>query len=214
MNTSGIQTDWLWETPDLSKDGDWYQARVQSLKAAVAELPSVPKLYEEGLEILRIHRSNYGVNGATELQLIWWEFPRESWSAIRDGSSMNFLITPGGALQPNAPMKEEEREVACKFVDKLIRLRVLVSASEELKGNCPLFCAEKPHKPGAFRCIANAKTGGQNACMGTDPVYLVRSEDILLHLYEGGWFWQLPMRQNTFITSKLLRKPNVNIWDV
>jgi hypothetical protein len=77
--------------------------------------------------------------------------------------------------------------VACKFVDKLIRLRVLVPAEGELKGNCPLFCVEKPHEAGAYRCIANAKTGGQNACMGRDQVYLVRSEDILSHLYEGGW---------------------------
>jgi hypothetical protein len=186
-NKSGIQADWSWETPDLSKDGDWYKERIRSLKAAVADLPKVPNLYEEGLEILKIHRRNYGVDGASELQLIWWEFPRESWGAIHEGSSMNFLITPGGALQPNAPMTEEEREVAYKFVGKLIRLRVLVPASEELRGNRPLFCVEKPHEPGAFRCIANAKTGGQNACMGKDPVYLARSEDILPHLYEGGW---------------------------
>jgi hypothetical protein len=74
-NTSGIQTDWSWETPDLSKDGDWYKERLQPLKAAVADLPKIPNLYEEGLEILKIHRKNYGVDGASELQLIWWEFP-------------------------------------------------------------------------------------------------------------------------------------------
>jgi hypothetical protein len=184
---SGTQEDWSWETPDLSRDGEWYKARVRSLKAAIAELPSIPNLFQEGLKTLKIHRQNYGTKGPKELQLIWWEFPRKSWRAIRDGSSMNFFITPGGALQPNSPMDEAAREVACKFVDELIRLRVLVPAEGEFKGNCLLFCVEKPHKAGAYRCIANAKTGEQNACMGRDPVYLVRSEDILPHLYEGVW---------------------------
>jgi hypothetical protein len=46
-NTSGIQADWSWETPDLSKDGDSYKERVRSLKATVADLPKVPNLYEE-----------------------------------------------------------------------------------------------------------------------------------------------------------------------
>jgi hypothetical protein len=99
-DASGIQEDWSWETPDLREDGDWYKARVQSLKAAIAELPSVPNLFEEGLKVLRIHRQNYGIEGPKELQLIWWEFPWESWRAIRDGSSMNFLITPGGHYNP------------------------------------------------------------------------------------------------------------------
>jgi hypothetical protein len=50
-----------------------------------------------------------------------------------------------------------------------------------------LFCVAKPHEPGAFRCIADAKAGGQNAWMGKDPVYLTRAEDILPRLYDGGW---------------------------
>jgi hypothetical protein len=81
---------------------------------------------------------------------------------------------------------EEECTVATKFVDELIRLRVLVPA-EELEGTCPLFCVAKPHEPGAYRCIADAKAGGHNQCMGKDPVYLVRAEAILPRLYTGGW---------------------------
>jgi hypothetical protein len=42
------------------------------------------------------------------LQLIWWEFPSESWVAIREGSSMNFIITPEGEIKPNAALNEEE----------------------------------------------------------------------------------------------------------
>jgi hypothetical protein len=93
---SGLQEDWSWESPDLREDGDWYKARVQSLKVAIAELPNLPNLFEEGLKILKIHRQNYEIEGPKELQLLWWEFPRESWSAIREGGSMNFLVTSGG----------------------------------------------------------------------------------------------------------------------
>jgi hypothetical protein len=33
----------------------------------------------------------------------------------------------------------------------------------------------------------DCKCGSQNKYSGNDPVYLVRSEDILPHLYKGGW---------------------------
>jgi hypothetical protein len=77
--------------------------------------------------------------------------------------------------------------VAIKFFDELIALEVLIPATKPLKANCPLFCVEKPHEEGAYRCIADAKSGGQNQCMGKDPVYLSRADDILPRLYTGGW---------------------------
>jgi hypothetical protein len=84
-------------------------------------------------------------------------------------------------------MDAEERAVAGRFVDELIKLGVLLPAVGRLRANCPLFCVDKPNQPGEKRCIADCKRGGQNKCSGKDPVYLVRSEDILPHLYEGGW---------------------------
>jgi hypothetical protein len=159
---------------------------LSTLESAIRNDPRKREPWDEGLEILENHRNNYGIEGPQNLQLIWWEFPLESWEAIQEGSSMNFLITPDGHLEPNAHMTDEERTVATKFVDELIRLRVLVPA-DDLKGNCPLFCVLNPHEPGAYRCIADAKAGGQNRCMGKDPVYLVRAEDILPRLYNGGW---------------------------
>jgi hypothetical protein len=100
---------------------------------------------------------------------------------------MNFLITPEGELELNANMDAEERAVARRFVDELRSLLgVLLPASGKLRANCPLFCVDKPHQPGEKRCIADCKRGGQHKCTGKDPVFLVRSEDILPHLYEGG----------------------------
>jgi hypothetical protein len=179
--------EWSWQVPNIGAGGSWYNDRTANLCQAVATVGSPVQLYLEGWEILEIHRRNYSTDGPKILQLIWWEFPPESWIAIREGSSMNFMVTPGGELKPNASITEEERMVTCKFVDKLIRLKVLIPAVGKLRANCPLFCVEKPHEPGVYLCIADAKSGSQNACMGKDPVYLPLSDDILPRLYHGGW---------------------------
>jgi hypothetical protein len=141
--------DWNWSVPNLSEGNAWNLERLQNLKFAIQDHPRKDELWSEGLEILKRHRSNYGEDGPQTLQLIWWEFPPGIWEAIRYGSSMNFLIAPDGHLEPNLPMTEEEQVVATKFVNELIRLQVLVPA-KNLQGNCPLFCVEKPHEPGAY----------------------------------------------------------------
>ncbi len=183
----GPDDEWTWEVPDLRPGSSWHCERVTSLKRATHGLPEAARFYDEGLEALRIHRGNYTPAGPQRLQLLWWESPPEHWEALREGSSMNFLITPEGGLELNANMDPDERIVAGKFVDELIKLGVLLPAVGELRANCPLFCVDKPNQPGEKRCIADCKRGGQNRCSGKDPVYLVRSEDILPHLYEGGW---------------------------
>jgi hypothetical protein len=99
---------------------------------------------------------------------------------------MNFLILPTGELKLNSPMTDSGKEVAGKFVDELKKLGALQPAEGELLANCPLFCVDKL-LPGDKRCIADCKRGGQNACMGKDPTYLVRNENILPRLYKGGW---------------------------
>jgi hypothetical protein len=100
---------------------------------------------------------------------------------------MNFMATPEGELlKPKAPMTDEEKQVAGRFIDELIHLKVLVPTEGELRANCPLFCVEKPHNPDAYHRIADAKAGG-GALMAKDPVHLTRAEDILPRLYDGGW---------------------------
>jgi hypothetical protein len=181
------QLDWEWELPELSPGGAWYRERVASLNAATAGHEEADRLRAEGFEILARHRENYTQAGPRILQLIWWEFPPESWEAIREGSSMNFMVTPEREIKANSEFNEVELAVAIKFFDELIALKVLIPATEPLKANCPLFCVEKPHKAGAYRCIADAKLGGQNQCMAKDPVYLSRADDILPRLYSGGF---------------------------
>jgi hypothetical protein len=46
---------------------------------------------------------------------------------------------------------------------------------------------DKASQPGKKRCVADAKKGGQNNCMGQDPTFLVPNDEILPQLYEGGW---------------------------
>jgi hypothetical protein len=187
LEDPALDEEWKWEVPDLQPGSSWYCERVVSLKNAVQGLPEATRFYDEGIEALRVHRTNYTTSGPQRLQLLWWEFPPEHWEALREGSSMNFLITPEGELELNADMDAEDRAIAGRFVDELIKLGVLLRAVGRLRANCPLFCVDKPSQPDEKRCIADCKRGGQNKCTGKDPVYLVRSEDILPHLYEGGW---------------------------
>jgi hypothetical protein len=100
---------------------------------------------------------------------------------------MNFLILPHGELKLNAVMDAADQEIAGRFVDELKSLGVLLPAEGEILANCPLFCVDKPGQPGQKRCIADCKQGGQNACIGKDPVFLVRNESILPQLYHGGY---------------------------
>jgi hypothetical protein len=102
-------TAFTWTPPDLSVDGEWYLARLANLKKAASNLPDPAKIIQDGLEILCIHRDNYSVTGPapSQLQLIWWEFPREHWTALREGSHMSFLVQPGAKDNPNAPMDQE-----------------------------------------------------------------------------------------------------------
>jgi hypothetical protein len=100
---------------------------------------------------------------------------------------MNFLITPEGELVLNSVMDEIEQEAAGRFIDELIALGILLPAQGPLLANCPLFCVDKANQPGQKRCIADMKRGGQNACIGKDPVYLSQKETILPRLYPGGY---------------------------
>jgi hypothetical protein len=178
---------WTWDVPDLSEGSQWYQERLRNLQQAVTDLPDGEIHFINGLEALRIHRDNYSMHGPKKLQILWWEFPPEHWTDLREGSRMNFLITPRGELKLNAAMDDESQAAAGKFVDELKSLGVLLPAQGELHANCPLFCVDKVYEPGKKRCIADMKTGGQNRCIGKDPVYLIQSQDILPQLYPGGY---------------------------
>lgn len=178
--------EWSWSVPDLSPGGQWHQERVSSLHAAVVGLPDAAQLIEEGLAALDVHRTNYTSEGPKRLQLLWWEFPPEHQEAVRCGSSMNFLIHPSGDLVLNNDMDDKQLEVAAKFVDQLVALGVLVEA-DSILANCPLFCVSKAGQPNEFRCIADMRRGGQNACIASDPVYFQRGHDILNCLYAGGY---------------------------
>lgn len=68
-----------------------------------------------------------------------------------------------------------------------MELGVLRKATKPLRRVCPLFVVPKLGQPGQWRCIADMKRGGQNACCGLDPTYLPSAKDILPQLYSGGW---------------------------
>jgi hypothetical protein len=179
--------EWEWEVPELGPGSPWYADREANLREAVKDTTDPDQCYRDGLECLRHHRTNYTAAGPQRLQLLWWEFPRDHWTALREGCHLGFLISPKGELKLNGALTNEEREVAGRFVDELIGLGVLQEATEALIANCALFCVDKAYDSDQKRCIANCKEGGQNTCIGKDPVYLIQKEMMLMRLYRGGW---------------------------
>ena len=202
-----LHEPFLWAPPDMAPQGPWYQQRMTNLKRASSKYPGQEaQLVEQGKRLLKIHRSNYDMTGAkaNQLQLLWWEFPQESWDDLREGCRMNFLTEPEHVMHPNADMDPEQVEVASQFVDELIDIGAVREPrlDDPPVTNTPLFCVEKPGQPGEWRVIADCKAGGQNAHMGNDPVYLNRPLHILEQMYPGGYtaivdaskfFYQFPV---------------------
>lgn len=187
---TAIEHPFEWRPPDLSVGADWYERRVQNLRAAALTTEDPDLTIQEGLEALRKHRRNYTAEGPApqELQLLWWEFPQEHWEALREGSKMNFLIEPGHGIHPNSEMDPGQMTVAEEFVTELIDLGVLRPAREsEVRTTAPLFCLPKEGQPGQWRIISDMKASGQNEAIANDPVFLPRPINILPLLYEGGF---------------------------
>ena len=55
----------------------------------------------------------YVAHGANpeQLQVLWWEFPREHWDALREGSRMNFLVVRSTArhIRHSSPSRYYDR---------------------------------------------------------------------------------------------------------
>lgn len=188
--SEGTFEPYNWVPPDLSEGGTWYNDRVESLRTASAHYPGREReLIATGIDHLATHRRNYDSTGPrpTKLQLLWWEFPREHWDALREGSSMNFLVPPASVIHPNADMTTEQAEVAGKFVDELIDLGIALRPDTPVLTTAPLFCLPKPGQPEEWRVLSNMKEGGQNSVVGSDPVFLPRVSNILDCLYTNGY---------------------------
>ncbi|CAJ1931340.1 unnamed protein product, partial [Cylindrotheca closterium] len=86
-------------------------------------------------------------------------------------------------------MDEEMLEAAVQFVDELVELGVLRSIDEGLTvlTNAPLFVVGKDGQPGQWRVIADMLRGGQNDCVGQDPVFMPRIAHIVDQMYTEGY---------------------------
>jgi hypothetical protein len=158
-----------WNPPDLAPRSAWTRERTFSLIQAALKYDDPGALIEEGMKMLRRHRTNYTAEGTnpTHLQLMWWEFPPESWNELREGCSMNFLKPPRECITPNSEMTAEQVTIAEEFVEELVSLGVLIHVKPgEIVMNGPLFCLSKP---GQWRILSDIRRGGQNEAVGSDP---------------------------------------------
>lgn len=180
-----------WIPPDLTPGGTWHQQRITNLRRASAHHPDPEAVYHDGIQRLAIHRENYTEEGPDpkQLQLLWWEFPPEHWEDLRLGARQNFLHLPVGNVRPNAPMDSEMTIAAAEFVDELLELGVLrgIDEGNEVLANAPLFVVPKEGQPGQWRVIADMLRGGQNECVGQDPVFMPRIAHIIDQMYTGGF---------------------------
>jgi len=183
--------EWAWSPPDLRRNRPWYRSRLASLKRALKSYPEAThsEMLLAGKADLDHHRSNYTPTGPQHLQILWWEFPAEHWEELRLGCSMNFMKEPEHILRPNSDMTPIQLATASEFFDELIDLGALEECppDDPMLATCPLFVLPKAGQPGQWRVIADAKAGGQNECVGQDPVYLPGVNQILTRLYSGGW---------------------------
>jgi hypothetical protein len=158
---------------------------------ATKELPNYDEIRRQGIEALSIHRQNYDEFDPKPktLQLLWWEFPPEHLEELQEGCHMNFLTPPPEMIHQNANMDEKQLKIGADFVDELVSLGVLrlPKDAQDIVLNAPLFVVTKPGEPGQCWCIADMLQGGQNQCVGSDPVYLPPAEHILDQMYTDGW---------------------------
>ena len=178
---------WEWHPLDLSEGSKFYHVCLKTLKWATKKCNGPDKWTEDGVELLPYHCKNCGPDGPKRLTVLWWEWPKEHWTALWEGSLMNFLVNPGTGLMENLEMDPDQLKTAIAFLDELIDLAVLVEMDEaDLKNNFPLFLATKAGQPGQWRCIADGKVGGQNNACVSDPLHLVQPQDILPCLCPNG----------------------------
>jgi hypothetical protein len=179
-----------WKPQDLAPRSAWTKARTYNLIQAALKYEDPGRLIEDGMRMLRRHRTNYTAEGpkSTHLQLLWWEFPMESWDELREGCSMNFLTPPKELITPNSEMTAEQVTIAEEFVEELVSLGVLIRVQPgEMVTNGPLFCLPKPGQPGQWRILSDMRRGGQNETIGADPTVFPKSGVILDQLYTAGF---------------------------
>jgi hypothetical protein len=184
------QDKFFWKPPDLREGHAWHQQRMTNLRKAAESFPDPTSVVEEGILALNTHRKNYTEDGpeAKKLQLLWWEFPREHWQPLREGSRMNFLREPKAFIHDNGNMNEEPTLEAGEFTDELLDLGVIQTPKEGriILTMAPLFVVPKEGQEGQWRVIANMLEGGQNECISGDPVFLPLGSDVHGWIFGGG----------------------------
>jgi hypothetical protein len=202
-----------WRPPDLSPSAPWYKARVLDLIRACCLYPTPGPMIEEGLIMLRHHRSNYTATHPDphHLQILWWMFPSEHWDDLREGSSMNFLAEPRHELTPNSEMEEEQIVIAEEFLDELVDLGVLVEVQPgAIVANGPLFCLDKPGQPGQWRILSDMRRGGQTKLLGRIPLCSRSRVSSWSNCTLGiGKQWLMPQ---SFSTSSVLDLMSASFW--
>jgi hypothetical protein len=84
--------------------------------------------------------------------------------ALREGCQINFLIQPAACISDNAPVDQEQLEVAATFVYELFELKIVQQMNEgkEVLTNSPLLTIPKEGQGDQWRVIIDMVQDGHN----------------------------------------------------
>lgn len=82
---TGSYQEWAWSAPALGPHSSFQEDRLRRLHEVTAELGGPDLWILQGRDALIAHSRNYGPEGPKDLAILWWEWPREHWTELREG---------------------------------------------------------------------------------------------------------------------------------
>ena len=108
------------------------------------------------------------------VSLIWWNWPLEYWTRIRDGARLGLLKEPAGKLMAN--YTSGECDEVTKEMDRFESAGFLEKSDVISTVNPMAFVPKK--ETGKGRIITDSKKSGVNSVLPSPPVWLPTIDDV------------------------------------
>jgi hypothetical protein len=67
-----MNTPFEWDAPDLQEGGEWFEARLETLRTITEGWPDQSLVMLDARRLLASHRLNYTSQGSQRLEILWW----------------------------------------------------------------------------------------------------------------------------------------------
>jgi DNA (cytosine-5)-methyltransferase 1 len=158
---------------------------VRGLQAGGASAEVVAASAASVAKTMRAERDR-GCGSEGPVNLLWWNWPPDMWTEIRDGFELPFVTKP-------AKFKGENYEsAACEKVfkefDRLIKLGYLVELVEEECEVISSISAVPKKNSVKLRVVIDMSASGLNGCLLPPRFMLPTVEEVAQEAYPGCWF--------------------------